>query len=133
MLSIGRAAEDGDVVELGGEDQLRIRVAWLYYIENLTQDAIGQRVGITRLRANRLLSEARTEGLVQFHIRSRLARAVSLEQQLIQKFALSQAVVVPTPAQQGLVPHAIGAAAGLHLADRLRSGLSLGIGWGKTI
>ena len=45
-------------------DQLSIRVAWLYYLENLTQAEIGERLGLTRARVNRMLSEARENGLV---------------------------------------------------------------------
>ena len=46
------------------EEQLRVRVAWLYFMEGLTQSEIADRLGITRLRANRVLAEARADGLV---------------------------------------------------------------------
>jgi DNA-binding transcriptional regulator LsrR (DeoR family) len=31
-------------------DQTILRVAWLYYMENLTQAEIGERLGLTRAR-----------------------------------------------------------------------------------
>ena len=45
-------------------DQTILRVAWLYYMENLTQAEIGERLGLTRARVNRMLSEARHSGIV---------------------------------------------------------------------
>ena len=49
------------------------RVAWLYFMEGLTQADIAAKLGITRLRANRLLGEARESGLVNIQVNARLA------------------------------------------------------------
>ena len=38
------------------DDQVLVRVAWLYYMEGLTQDRIASRLRLTRLRVNRLLA-----------------------------------------------------------------------------
>ena len=65
-------------------DQLSIRVAWLYYLENLTQAEIGERLGLTRARVNRMLAEARESGLVRISLNSSLAECVALEQALKQ-------------------------------------------------
>ena len=61
------------------DEQLRVRVAWLYFMEGLTQADIATRLGITRLRANRLLGEARESGLVNIQVNARLADCVALE------------------------------------------------------
>ena len=55
------------------DEQLRVRVAWLYFMEGLTQADIAGKLGITRLRANRLLGEARASGLVNIQVNARLA------------------------------------------------------------
>ena len=82
-------------------DQLSIRVAWLYYLENLTQAEIGERLGLTRARVNRMLAEARESGLVRISLgaldeRSReLVRVVRRPRGdgLPQKFAYAVVVV----------------------------------------
>ena len=61
------------------DEQLRVRVAWLYFMEGLTQADIAAKLGITRLRANRLLGEARESGLVNIQVNARLADCVALE------------------------------------------------------
>lgn len=115
------------------EDQHGIRVAWLYYVAGLTQEQIAQQLGLTRLRVNRLLAEGRADGTVQFHIRSKLASSVELEQRLIARYGLKRAIVVPAMGNPSLVPQAIGAAAGPFLEGRLQDGTALGVGWGKTL
>ena len=60
------------------DEQLRVRVAWLYFMEGLTQADIATKLGITRLRANRLLGEARESGLVNIQVNARLSDCVAL-------------------------------------------------------
>ena len=63
------------------DEQLRVRVAWLYFMEGLTQADIAAKLGITRLRANRLLGEARESGLVSIQVKARLG-SIWLYQQI---------------------------------------------------
>jgi DNA-binding transcriptional regulator LsrR (DeoR family) len=116
-------------------DQLSIRVAWLYYLENMTQAEIGERLGLTRARVNRMLSEARDSGLVRITLNSALAECVALEQKLKRKFGLRDAVVVPSPADQNAVAAVIGMAAGEYLSRFLEEHRvsTIGIGWGSTL
>ena len=51
-------------------EQLHTRVAWLYYLENFTQAEIGERLGLTRARVNKMLSECRESGLVRVTLNS---------------------------------------------------------------
>ena len=99
----------------------------------LTQAQIGKKLGINRVRINRLLAQAREQGLVQIRITGRLAECVALEENLRSRFGLEGAVVVPTPPNPALIPHIIGAAAANVLTERLRDGMSVGVGWGRTL
>jgi lsr operon transcriptional repressor len=117
------------------DEQLRVRVAWLYFMEGLTQADIAGKLGITRLRANRLLGEARESGLVNIQVNSRLAGCVALERQLVAETGLKDAVVVPTPADAEQIAAALGRAAADYLARHLgeQRVRGLGIGWGATL
>ena len=117
------------------DEQLHVRVAWLYHRENLTQSEIAAQLGLTRLRVNRILSECRASGLVRVSIASRLESCVALEMRLRQQFGLSDAVIVPTPRDSGMVAALVGRAAGEYLAQHLaRAKLKLfGVGWGNTL
>lgn len=116
-------------------EQLHARVAWLYYLENFTQAEIGERLGLTRARVNKMLSEARESGLVRVTLNSHFANCSAIEQKLKSTFGLHEAVIVPTPEDAGAVAGVIGMAAGAYLtrflAENRLSGI--GIGWGATL
>lgn len=42
----------------------KVHIAWLYYMENLTQSEIADRLGLTRLMVHRTLQKCQQEGLV---------------------------------------------------------------------
>ena len=117
------------------DEQLRVRVAWLYFMEGLTQADIATRLGITRLRANRLLGEARESGLVTIRVNSPLAGCVELERELVREAGLKDAVVVPTPDDPEQVTAAIGRATAEYLARHLGENRvrGIGVGWGATL
>jgi DNA-binding transcriptional regulator LsrR (DeoR family) len=110
-------------------------VAWLYFMEGLTQGDIATRLGITRLRANRLLGEARQSGLVNIQVNARLSECVALERELVAATGLKDAVIVPTPADVEQIAPMIGRATADYLARHLgeNRARALGIGWGGTL
>jgi DNA-binding transcriptional regulator LsrR (DeoR family) len=123
----------GSQLHVDPEEQLATRAAWLYFVAGLTQAQIGKQLGLNRTRVNRLLAQARDQGLVQINITGRLANCVALEEQLKKRFGLDDATVVPTPPDQALIPQVIATAAGAALTERLKDGMSVGVGWGRTL
>jgi DNA-binding transcriptional regulator LsrR (DeoR family) len=120
-------------VAVDPEEQLATRAAWLYFMAGLTQDQIGKRLGVNRVRVNRLIADAREQGLVQITVTGRLADCVALEEQLKRAFDLKDVVVVPTPPDPGQLRLVIGLAAGQYLGSCLKDGMSVGVGWGRTL
>lgn len=114
---------------------MTVRVAWLYYMEGLTQDRIATQLGLTRLRVNRILGEARASGLVSIKINSRLAGCLEVEDELRRTCGLREAVIVPTPEEPGLIPVLLGRAAGEYLSRHLETQRvrGIGVGWGATL
>ena len=55
--------------------QLRVRAAWLYHVEGLTQSDVAKKLGVNRIMITRLLSEARARGEVIIRIKSDIAPA----------------------------------------------------------
>jgi DNA-binding transcriptional regulator LsrR (DeoR family) len=113
--------------------QLRTRVAWLYYVEGLTQEQVAKKLKLTRLKVVRILAQCRDEGMVQIRINSKLAGCVELEQQLERAFELFQAIVVPTPDDLENIDAIIGNATGDYLSTNLSDGMTIGVGWGRTL
>ena len=117
------------------DDQVAVRVAWLYYMESQTQDRIAARLGLTRLRVNRLLAEARANGLVSITINSRLESCLRVETALKASCGLQDAVIVPTPENDELLPELLGRATGDYISRHLETNRvkGLGVGWGATL
>jgi DNA-binding transcriptional regulator LsrR (DeoR family) len=115
------------------EAQLQARVAWYYYLGGMTQQEIADRLGLTRLRVNRLVGQARTEGIVRIDVRIPLASCVALEERLKTRLGLDEVAIVPTVPDADALQQAIGEAAGAMLDPLLRDGIGLGVGWGRTL
>lgn len=112
---------------------VKARICWYYFKEGLTQDAIAQRLGLTRKRVNRTLTDARTSGFVQITINNPIGACVELEAALTQRFNLRRAIVVPLAESVTDARSVVGAAAGQYVSENLAPGASLGITWGGTI
>ena len=114
-------------------DSLKTRIAWLYYVEGLTQDEVATKVGMNRSRVIRILSTARTDGTVQIRVTNRLSRCVELERALEKRWGLKKAVVVPQPQDATKLHSVIGAELGLFIAQAISANMTIGLGWGRTL
>jgi DNA-binding transcriptional regulator LsrR (DeoR family) len=72
------------------------RAGWLYYVAGMTQDQIATELGVSRQRAQRLVSKAISEGLVKVRLDHRIGRCLELEAGLVRRFGLQQARVAPS-------------------------------------
>jgi DNA-binding transcriptional regulator LsrR (DeoR family) len=111
----------------------RMRIAWMYYIEGLTQNEISDRLGLGRITVIRNIQEARRRNEVKIWIEGADAECVELEFKLQNSFGLEEAIVVPEPSDQGHNASAIGAATGAFLSEALTDNMVLGLGWGNTL
>jgi DNA-binding transcriptional regulator LsrR (DeoR family) len=117
------------------ENQTEVRAAWLYFMEGLTQAEIARRLDTTRLRINRILVDARRNGLVGITLNSELASCIALEQEFIRDFGLKAAVIVPTPDDEEQIPMILGRATANFVSHYLENNRirGFGIGWGRTL
>ena len=114
-------------------EDLKTRVAWLYYMEGLTQDEVASKVGINRSKVLRILSAARLDGTVQIRVTTKLSHCVELERALEQRWGLTQAIVIPDPRDDTLIRSIIGAELGAYISQALAPNMTVGLGWGKTL
>src|ERR1700741_2617370 len=75
----------------------RMRIAWMYYVEGLTQNEIADRLGIGRVTVVRNINEALRRREVKIWIEGEVAECLELEDRLRETFNLEEAVVVPEP------------------------------------
>ena len=115
------------------DEHLRARIAWYYFIAGLTQQEISDRLGIARARVNKIVGQLRADGSVVVDIRLPLASCVELEEKLRQRFDLKQVTVVPSSMDEDVQRRMIGDAAGILLDELIHDGMSIAIGWGRTL
>ena len=114
-------------------DRLRARAVWLYHVEGCTQNDIATRLGINRVMVVRMLADARRRNEVRITISAPLADLVELERETEKRFGIARVVVAPFADPEGDPVKVIAAAAGNFVSGIMRSGMSVGVGWGRTL
>ena len=117
------------------EEQLLVRLAWACEIEGMTQGDAAERFGVTRLRVNKSLSEARRRGILRVSVDSVFTASARLEWELERRFRLLRSVVVPSPAGEAEATPLVSAGLGGYLTEILADqGLTtFGMSWGNTL
>ncbi|MBE9604305.1 sugar-binding transcriptional regulator [Acetobacteraceae bacterium H6797] len=106
----------------------------MYYVEDMTQTAIAEALGIGRVTVVRMLADARELGEVKISLSREIAQLRHSEIALEQRFGLREAVVAPMVSRADADPLAvIGAATGEYLSGFMAPDMKIGVGWGRTL
>lgn len=115
-------------------------VAFLYYVQGMSQAEVAVALNVTRSNVSRMLTQAREQSIVRFEISYPLDREPALEKMLLANFSdqgVRDVIVVPNlesgvgRASQALL--SVGRAACGWLDSNLVDGQVLGLCWGTTI
>ncbi|MES2433526.1 MAG: sugar-binding transcriptional regulator [Pseudomonadota bacterium] len=120
---------------LDPEHSLAIRAAWLHYVGGHTQAAVAKRLGITSVKAHRLIARAVAEGAVKVTIDGDIVECVALETALAARFGLDFCEVTPDLDEVGLPIRTLGIAAAGFLKRQIELGTTpvIGLGHGRTL
>ncbi len=130
-----------------------IRAAWLYHVAGNTQEETAELLGISRVKVNRLLAEARESGVVKISIEHRFAQMAAVEENIRHRYNLSFCRTTPPllsysqnrrrsvpsrarlDAESPIPRRAVGIVAADLLRERLQADESsvIGVGFGRTI
>lgn len=114
--------------------RLLYKIAKAYYEDDLTQQEIGKRLGLSRIKISRLLRLAREARIVQITITPPEDPNVHLEREVESRFGLDEVIVVsPTGDDTRATTQAIGAAAAGCLARALQGTEVVTLSWGSTL
>jgi len=114
-------------------DRLRARAVWLYHVEGCTQNDIATQLGINRVMVVRLLADARRRNEVRVTISAPLAELVELERTMESRYAIARVIIAPFADPVKDPVKVIAAAAGNFISGLMKSGMSVGVGWGRTL
>lgn len=124
---------------MDNEQSLSIRAAWLAYVGGQTQEQIAERLGVSRIKVQRLIAAATQNGMVKFFVEGVPAECIALEERLMRSFGLKRCTVVPAledePDESVGAIAALAVAAARHLTRVLESGevRTVGVGHGRTL
>jgi DNA-binding transcriptional regulator LsrR (DeoR family) len=91
-------------------------------------------MGLSRMKVNRLLAEARERGIVRIEIVAPGARRLALETALAARFGLDFATVTPAEAGPAAgLSEVVGRYAAAAVRPLLRAGTTVALGWGVTL
>src|SRR5271169_4273494 len=114
-------------------ERLRQRAAWMYFVEEMTQSAIADALGVGRVTVVRMLAEAKALGEVRIALSRGDAELGGLEAGLCKLYGLSEAIVAPLSSDSADPTAPIAAALGDHVSALLRNDMKIGLGWGRTL
>ena len=113
------------------EKDLMTKIVCYYYIDNLTQQKIADRIGIPRLRVIKLLEKARQSGIIQFKIAGNRPY-ISTENDIVKRFGLKDVFIVPTASSIENRNDVLAQGAAAYIANRLPENAFINIGYGNT-
>ena len=109
-----------------------VKAARMYFLDGRNQEDVARVLETSRSNVSRMLSAARSLGIVEICIQDGLGRDADLEHALCERFGLAHVRVAT------FRPHADAVTAAASLAaewldDRLRAGQILGLSWGVAL
>ena len=120
------------------KDTSRFRDAWkaaqLYYMQDLTMEAIGDELNVSRSSVSRLLDLARSRGIVEIKVISPTEAPQRIEREIKRRWGVSTSLV-PVPERTSHIDRLdrVAVSAARMLGDFLDSNMTMGIAWGSTI
>jgi deoxyribonucleoside regulator len=111
-----------------------LKICYLYYREEQTQEKISGLLGYSRFKISRILKEARKRGLVTVTIHDPMIKVTEAETELVKRFGLDRAIVVransfdnPSTLDQ------VGQAGAQYLREIVNRYHIFGVTWGHTV
>lgn len=116
-------------------DELLAFVAEKYYLEELRQSDIAEKINVTRSAISRMLAEAREKGIVEIVVHFPIKYHTALEERLKEQLGFKHVAVLEVTNQPdyGDLRVKLGKAASRLLKSLLRPGDQIGIAWGTTV
>lgn len=113
-------------------ENLRLKAAFLYYNQRLTQNEVAHKLGVSRSTVVKLLDEALKRGEIQTWVK-RAASELELASELEAALNLDEVIVTPSANDVEGTARAVGQALGQFLSDTISNDITIGVGWGRTL
>lgn len=109
------------------------KISRLYYFDNLTQEEISKKLGISRSKVSRFLDKARAEKIVEIKLNYPDENFDETESLIEKRFGIKECIIVPSFDSEEEIFKNMAEALSLLLQRILKNGDYVGINWGNTL
>lgn len=111
-----------------------LRAAQMYYLQDLTMETIAHELHTSRSSVSRLLTHARSTGLVEIHVKSPLEKSNLIQREFHRRFGVTAHLVpVSTPISDIDRLERVAITTARLLSHFVDSNMTVGIAWGSTM
>jgi DNA-binding transcriptional regulator LsrR (DeoR family) len=110
-----------------------VAAARLYYLEGRSQAEVAEALGTSRSNISRMLTEAQSQGIVEFRIHDPAGRVESLEDELGNRFGLRDVRVARVVPSAQRSDEQVGRQAARLLLESLKDSMTVAISWGHAL
>ncbi len=112
---------------------LNIKIAYWYYILELTQDEIAKRLNFTRQKVNQIIKSLKEDDILHITIRGYEQENIALETALEEKYGLKECLVVSDYGEPTTSMYKVSNVAAQYLEEIIQNGDIIGVSWGRTL
>ena len=113
--------------------ELLTEIAVAYYCEEVTQEEIAKKFGLSRIKVGRLLKRAKEAGIVEINVRYHPVFSTRLEQQLLERFPVSRALIALDNSDEDEQRRQVAALVSNYLSNTLRDNMVVTVGQGRNV
>lgn len=114
--------------------RMLVKVSTLYYVDELNQQEIAERLGISRPQVSRMLSAAKSEGIVQITIKNPFSEEQEYERIIMETFGIKHVAIIHVPgADQQLTELYLARAGAALLESVLKDHDIIGVMAGRSV
>ncbi len=113
--------------------ELMTRAAALYYLEDATQAEVAARLGLSRVKAGRLIRQAREQGIVEITVHAPPAITERLESEIAARFGLKHVLLGADHSDDTIQREFVTQRVGEYLLRHLRAGMTVAVGMGRNV
>ncbi|MEA4853455.1 MAG: sugar-binding transcriptional regulator [Christensenella sp.] len=110
-----------------------IQIAKMYYIDDMSQQQIAQKVNMSRSNISRILKSCKELGIVEVRINEVSLRSFEIKKKLKNRFGIRNLVISPRVNDHEVSAENVGIAAARYMESILTDNMSVGIGWGSSV
>lgn len=109
-------------------------VAYMHYIDGLSQKEISEILKISRPTVNRIIQKARDKGIVKIEVTLPVLKNISLENALSDKYKLEKSIIVSNISKnKDNLLDFLGRAGADYILESVKDGMTIGFSMGETL